>query len=64
MNAALDLETGRPCALYECAWTEPAQTIMFGDAFGSDTILADANAFSLLKGLPRLATSGASPNLT
>jgi subtilase family serine protease len=38
------------------------QTIMIVDAFGSNTILADANLFSSLNKLPLLTTTGASPN--
>ena len=38
------------------------QTIMIVDAFGSNTILADANLYSSLNGLPPLRTSGNSAN--
>ncbi len=38
------------------------QTIMIVDAFGSNTIVDDANLFSSLNGLPALTTTGTSPN--
>jgi len=38
------------------------QTIVIVDAFGSNTILADANLFSSLNGLPPLITSGPNAN--
>ena len=38
------------------------QTIMIVDGFGSNTILADANEFNTLNGLPQLVTSGPNAN--
>lgn len=44
-------------ALYRAGFDGTGQTIMIVDAFGSNTILADANLFSLLNGLPQLTSS-------
>jgi subtilase family serine protease len=38
-------------------WNGAGQTIVIVDAFGSNTILADANEFATLNGLPSLTTS-------
>jgi subtilase family serine protease len=51
-------------ALYKVGLNGTDQTIMIVDAFGSNTILADANLFSELNGLPTLKTSGPSANFT
>ncbi len=49
-------------ALYKSGLDGTGQTIMIVDAFGSNTILADANLYSHLNGLPPLTTAGASAN--
>ena len=49
-------------ALYKSGLNGTGQTIMIVDAFGSNTILADANLYSQLNGLPALTTSGPSAN--
>jgi subtilase family serine protease len=41
-------------ALYKAGWDGTGQTIMIVDAFGSNTIVQDANLFSSLNGLPQL----------
>jgi len=41
-------------AVYAKGWTGKGQTIVIVDGFGSQTIAADANAFSKLMGLPAL----------
>ena len=43
--------------LYQQGLNGKGQTIVIVDAFGSDTILADANLFSSLNGLPQLTSS-------
>jgi subtilase family serine protease len=43
--------------VYKTGWDGTGQTIMIVDAFGSNTILADANLFSSLNGLPALTPS-------
>jgi subtilase family serine protease len=48
--------------LYSNNLNGAGQTIMIVDAFGSNTILSDANLFSGVYGLPALTTSGTSPN--
>jgi len=41
-------------AVYAKGWTGKGQTIVIIDAYGSQTIAADANAFSKIMGLPQL----------
>jgi len=41
-------------ALYKKKWDGTGQNVVIVDAFGSDTILEDSNAFSKLNGLPAL----------
>jgi subtilase family serine protease len=48
--------------LYREGLDGTGQTIMIVDAFGSNTLLDDANLFSSLNGLPPLVTSGPSAN--
>jgi subtilase family serine protease len=43
--------------VYKAGWDGTGQTIMIVDAFGSNTIVADANLFSSLNGLPALTPS-------
>lgn len=42
---------------YSSGWDGTGQTIVIVDAFGSNTILDDANAFSKLNGLPALTST-------
>lgn len=42
---------------YKSGWDGTGQTIVIVDAFGSNTIAADANTFSSLNGLPALTSS-------
>ncbi|HLX86591.1 MAG TPA: S53 family peptidase [Terriglobales bacterium] len=42
---------------FKKGWDGTGQTIVIVDAFGSNTILADANAFADLNGLPELTSS-------
>jgi subtilase family serine protease len=44
-------------ALYKAGLNGTGQTIMIVDAFGSNTILADANLYSALNGLPPLTST-------
>src|SRR5271165_1700910 len=44
-------------SLYEKGWDGTGQTIIITDAYGSDTILEDANTFSSAYGLPPLTSS-------
>ena len=43
-------------ALYKTGWDGTGQTIVIVDAFGSNTITADANEFSTINGLPPLTS--------
>jgi len=43
-------------ALYSTGWDGTGQTIVIVDAFGSNTITADANQFSTMNGLPPLTS--------
>ncbi len=43
-------------ALYKTGWDGTGQTIVIVDAFGSNTITADANQFSTMNGLPALTS--------
>ncbi len=43
--------------VYKAGWDGTGQTIMIVDAFGSNTIVDDANLFSQLNGLPALTPS-------
>jgi subtilase family serine protease len=43
--------------VYKAKWKGKGQTIVIVDAFGSNTILADANAFSQMNKLPALTAS-------
>ena len=49
--AELQKAYGLPAA-YSKGWNGAGQTIVIVDAFGSNTIVDDANAFSSLNGLP------------
>ena len=44
-------------ALHKAGWTGKGQTIVIVDAFGSPTILKDANTFASVYGLPKLNAS-------
>ena len=44
-------------ALYKTGWDGTGQTIVIVDAFGSNTITADANQFSTMNGLPALTST-------